>query len=88
MSREIHESIEQVSQAIDGLNRAFEKQVHDLQQGRDTDRLNHWVKAARAMQDSGHLYLTWARHYAGMSEPDEGDEAFLDEDFSDRPSRQ
>jgi hypothetical protein len=82
MSRELQESIERVSQAIEGLNRAFEKQVSDHQQGRDTERLDHWVKAARAMQDSGHLYLTWARHYAGLAEPDEEDESFPGEDLT------
>jgi hypothetical protein len=84
VSREIHESIEQVSQAIESLNRAFEKQVSELQRGQDSDRLNHWVKAARAMQDSGHLYLTWARHYAGLSEPSEEDDTYMGEDLANR----
>lgn len=85
MDREIHESIDQVTLAIEKLNRAFEKQVSDHQHGQDADRLNHWVKATRAMQDSGHMYLTWAKHYAGLSDPgEEDDDAYPGETLSDR----
>jgi hypothetical protein len=84
MMEEIQRSIQEVAQAIDNLNRAFEKHAEHLRQSGDQEKLHQWIKGAQALQDSSHLYLTWANHYAHSSDhqEDESEEdlgAFLDE---------
>jgi uncharacterized protein HemY len=80
--QEIRESIIEVTRAIENLNRAFEKRAADLRQAGDADGLQQWTKACSAMRDSGNIYITWARHYAKLSEPSGSSEeegGFLDE---------
>ena len=67
MSQEIQKTINEVQEAIHRLNTAFENHVKTLQQEADPDHLQQWVKATQAMQDSGQIYLTWARHYGSLS---------------------
>jgi hypothetical protein len=40
--------------------------------GKDPDLAQKLMKGADAMRDSGNIYLTWARHYAAMSEGNAG----------------
>jgi hypothetical protein len=80
MSQEIQKTVQDVARAIENLNRAFEKQVSTLKQADDRDQLDRWIKAAQAMLDSGHIYLTWAKHYADLADPERDDDgSFLDE---------
>lgn len=79
MSESIQQSIVEVAQAINNLNRAFERHAENLQREKDTDQLQKWTFAARAMQDSGNIYLTWARHYAGSTASEQDEDPFLDE---------
>lgn len=64
MNQEILQSIIEVSRAIELLNQAFEKRVDDLRNGGDPQELQQWINATHAMRDSGHIYLSWAKHYA------------------------
>lgn len=80
--QEIGKSIHEVTRAIENLNRAFEKRAAELQQAGDVDGLQQWTKACSAMLDSGNIYITWARHYARLSEPagpSEEEDGFLNE---------
>lgn len=80
MYEKLRHTVDEVARAIDNLNRAFENQVSESQRAKNADELNRWVKAAQAMQDSGNIYLTWARHYASLNDPEgDDDESFLDE---------
>lgn len=36
--------------------------------GKDSELADKLIKAADVMRDSGNMYVTWARHYAGLSE--------------------
>jgi hypothetical protein len=76
MAKELYKAITNVEKAIENVTGAFEKQVDKIASQDNKADLEKWIKAYRAMQDSGHLYVTWAKHYAGMDE--EGD-SFLDE---------
>ncbi len=75
MNEEIQQSIMEVARAIEHLNQAFEKRADNLRQGGNPQELQQWIKATQAMRDSGNIYLSWAKHYAGSA----GGEAASDE---------
>ncbi|MBI3597706.1 MAG: hypothetical protein HY203_11215 [Nitrospirae bacterium] len=80
--QEIRKSIVEVTRAIENLNKAFEKRAADLKQAGDTEGLQQWTKACQAMRDSGNIYITWAQHYARLSDPtapSEEEDGFLNE---------
>lgn len=84
MNDEIRQLIVDVAAAIDRLNEAFKKRAEALHQAGEGREFQQWLKATHAMRDSGHIYLSWARHYAGVPEKgsaaEESDlEEFLDE---------
>jgi len=64
MNDELQKSLTEIAQAIEHLNRAFEKRAEDLRNLGDSAALQQWIKATHAMRDSGNIYLTWAKHYA------------------------
>ena len=68
MNDEIRQLILDVADAIDRLNEAFKKRAEALHQAGEGKEFQQWLKATHAMGDSGHIYLSWARHYAGVSE--------------------
>jgi hypothetical protein len=47
----------------------------------EADLVGKLVKGADAMRDSGNIYLSWARHYAGLAQGNP--EAAVEEDESD-----
>jgi len=80
--QEIGKSILEVTRAIENLNRVFEKRAAELRQAGEVDGLQQWTKACSAIRDSGNIYITWARHYARLSEPagsSEEEDGFLNE---------
>jgi hypothetical protein len=81
MSEDVHRSIQEVAQAIERLNRAFEKRAEELRERGNTEELGQWIQAKAAMKDSGVIYLSWARHYAKVSSPDEEEKVREDEFF-------
>jgi hypothetical protein len=64
MSKEIEQSLLEIIRAIENLNRAFAKRADDLKKKGDAKELQEWMKAVYAMQDSGNIYMNWAKHYA------------------------
>ncbi len=80
MNDNIRRSVQEAQEALARVNLAFEDYLDELEKkGSDPSEIIQVAKSADALKDSGHIYLSWARHYAGMG----GDEAStedIDED--------
>ena len=80
MNDDIRRSVREAQEALSQVNRAFEDYLEEIKKrGSDPSEILQAAKSADALKDSGHIYLSWARHYAGMG----GDEAStedIDED--------
>jgi hypothetical protein len=72
MNNEIRQSIQEVGEAMSRVNQAFQVYVEELKvSGKDPAEIGQVVKNLDTLRDSGHIYMSWARHYAGIG----GDEA-------------
>ncbi|MGH7228809.1 MAG: hypothetical protein ACREIH_06275 [Nitrospiraceae bacterium] len=77
----IRELIGEITTLMKRFPEALERRAGDLMvTGTDPELASKLEKGADAMRDSGNIYLTWARHYAALSEgtsaaADEEDEA-------------
>lgn len=84
MSEELQQSLLEVVRAMENLNRAFAKRADDLKKSGNASELQQWMNAVHAMQDSGNIYLNWAKHYARSAgvkmAPGESEEGYLDEE--------
>ena len=80
MNDEIRRSVHEVAEAMTHVNQAFHDYVEELTTlGKDVSEIKTVAKNADTLKDSGHIYMSWARHYAGIG----GDEAStedIDED--------
>lgn len=80
MNDDIRRSVKEVQESLVRVNQAFEDYLGELKKrGADPSEVLQVAKNADALKDSGHIYLSWARHYAGLG----GDEAStedIDED--------
>ena len=80
MNNEIRRSVGEVGEAMSRVNRAFQNYVEELKaSGKDPAEIGQVVKNADTLRDSGHIYMSWARHYAGIG-GDEGPTEDIDED--------
>lgn len=80
MNDEIRRSIQEVAEAMAHVNRAFQDYVQELNRlSKDPSEIEKIVKNADTLKDSGHIYMSWARHYAGIG-GDEGPTEDIDED--------
>ena len=62
------------------VNRAFQDYVKELNTlSKDPSEIEKIAKNADTLKDSGHIYMSWARHYAGIG-GDEGPTEDIDED--------
>ena len=51
------------------LSPALKRRALDLAaHGKDVEVITKLMKGADVLRDSGYMYLTWARHYAGLAE--------------------
>jgi len=65
----VRELISEISVLMGEFPRALERRAAELEAGgKDPELAGKLAKGADAMRDSGNIYLTWARHYAAMSE--------------------
>jgi len=72
MNNEIRQSIQEVGEVMSRVNQAFQNYVEELKSsGKDPADIGQVVQNADTLRDSGHIYMSWARHYAGIG----GDEA-------------
>ena len=75
----INELLKEISSLISAYPKALEQRASFIQaSGKDPELVEKLIKAADTMRDSGNLYLTWAKHYASVS--DGSTDASADED--------
>ncbi len=68
----LEQALSDVTEALDKVNKAFEKHLQGLQQsGGDSGMIRQTGEAVRSLRDSAAMYLAWAHHYAGVPQPDE-----------------
>ena len=80
MNEAIRRSIQEVGEAMIGVNHAFQEYADELSlAGKDPAEIQQILKNADTLRDSGNIYMSWARHYAGMGGDEEMTED-IDED--------
>ena len=78
------ELIGEIATLMSEFSKELERRAAEIEvTGKDPDLAGKLMKGADAMRDSGNIYLSWARHFAAISEgkaeaADEDDET---EDF-------
>lgn len=77
----------EVGKSMTQFHQALERRADELQiTGGDPEVITKLMKGADAMKDSGHIYLSWAKHFVALSEgeaseSEEGEEDSLDFQF-------
>ena len=80
MNDDIRRSVQGAQEALARVNQAFEDYLTELKtKGSDPSEIIQMAKSADALKDSGHIYMSWARHYAGIG-GDEDSTEDIDED--------
>ncbi len=77
--------IMEISTLLKQFPEALERRAAEIQAtGKDPELAGKLAKGADAMRDSGNIYLSWARHYAALSEgnSDAADDEDESEDFT------
>ncbi len=69
MGNEVRQLIDEMGTLMAALAPALKRRAADLEAGgKSTEIVDKLLKGADVMQGSGNLYLSWARHYAALSE--------------------
>jgi len=69
MTEDVRVAVAEVELSMERLNEAFGQYVQGLKSSEEDDEsLDRAVKMKAAMKDSGAIYLSWAKHYAGFDE--------------------
>ncbi|MGH7229767.1 MAG: hypothetical protein ACREJU_00195 [Nitrospiraceae bacterium] len=72
----------EISTVLKKFPEALERRAADIAAvGKDPELAGKLAKGADAMRDSGNIYLSWARHFAALSQGDS--DASADEDETD-----
>jgi hypothetical protein len=65
----VRQLIGEITALVTALPPALERRAAEIDaNGKEADMIDKLIKGADVMRDSGHVYVTWARHYAGLSE--------------------
>ena len=65
----VRQLIGEITALVTALPPALERRAAEIEaNGKDSSMVEKLMKGADVMRDSGHVYVTWARHYAGLSE--------------------
>jgi len=65
----ISELLVEIATLLKNFPEALERRAASIEAtGKDPELASKLEKGADAMRDSGNIYLTWARHYAALSE--------------------
>lgn len=65
----VRELVREITTLMQEFPQALERRAAALQAtGKDPELVGKLMKGADAMRDSGNIYITWARHFAGLSE--------------------
>lgn len=84
----IRQLINEMAALMTAFSPALEHRAADLAaSGKNGELVDKLLQGADVMRGSGHMYLAWARHYAGLPEDnleaaDDGDESELQPDAS------
>lgn len=74
MGNEVWQLIGEMATLMAALAPAMKRRAADLAAGgKDAEVVDKLLKGAEVMHGSGHMYLTWARHYASLSEHSAGE---------------
>ena len=81
MTSKVHQSLGEITQAMQGFNAAMESWIEELRNsGENPEQITRLRGGAKAMQNSGNIYLAWAEHLAnGMPQEDDIDLSTLGE---------
>jgi hypothetical protein len=75
---EVGQVIDEITALMTAFPAALERRAAEIQaSGKDPELVSKLATGADVMRDSGNIYLTWARHYAALSEgnPEAAEEA-------------
>ncbi len=65
----VRELIGEITTLLHEFPQALERRAAEIEAaGKDPELASKLAKGADAMRDSGNIYITWARHFAGLSE--------------------
>lgn len=87
MSEELKQQVQGLAEQMETFHQALETRAREIEMvGGDAEVVGKLIKGADAMKDSGHIYLSWARHFVklsdgGAAEADEGEEDSVDFQF-------
>lgn len=66
---EVRQLVGEMAMLMATLSPALKRRALDLAaRGKDEELIATLMKGADVLRDSGYMYLTWARHYAGLAE--------------------
>ena len=69
MSQELRDLMSNLVVDFGQFHEALEHRAKELElKGEDPDVVNKIMMGADAMRDSANIYLSWGRHYIGLSE--------------------
>ncbi len=80
MNENVKQLVQEISRAMSQFHDRLKSRAQELELlGGDADTIKKLTLGADSMNDSANLYLSWARHYAALSEgeaseADEGEE--------------
>ncbi len=65
----VRQLLGEITALVTAFPPALERRASEIvASGKDSELADKLIKAADVMRDSGNMYVTWARHYAGLSE--------------------
>jgi hypothetical protein len=66
---QVRQLIGEMAVLMTAFSPALERRASEIEEsGKDSELPGKLLKGADVMRDSGNLYLSWARHYAALSE--------------------
>ena len=69
MSQDLRQLMNGISDHMSQFHQMLESRAQEIQvTGGDPEVAKKLTMGADAMKDSGNIYLSWARHYVGLSE--------------------
>ena len=78
----LKELLGEITALLKSYPQSLERRAAEIERGgKDPELASKLIKGADAMRDSGNIYLSWARHYASLS--DGTSDASDDDDESD-----
>ena len=84
MSDELRQVMGEIKKQMDQFHVLLENRAQEIQvSGGDPEIGPKLIKGADAMRDSGNIYLSWAKHYVGLSEGEASESEEGEEDSPD-----